>query len=170
MALRATSKNGLNPSAAFGVKLLRRCPERIFGLGQMRRRVGTRDVLVGGQNACRMIRVYEGEDHHVDRSGIDAGEVRHAAERNVVLRQEAHFQGTLPTLPALYSGFTAFRLKAPELKAMSVDRLFDRVAGKIVRRSVLGPDSTNLSPGTKLVGQLAPRHISGERSQTGVCI
>ena len=60
--------------------------------------------------------------------------------------------------------------KAPEPKIMSVDGLFDRITGKIVRRSVLGSDATNLSPGTKLIGQLAPRHVSGERSQTGVCI
>jgi hypothetical protein len=60
--------------------------------------------------------------------------------------------------------------KTPELKAMSVDRFFDRMAGKIVRRSVLGSDRTDLSPGAKLTGQLASGRISRERAQTGVCI
>ena len=41
--------------------------------------------------------------------------------------------------------------EAPELKAMSADGLFDRITGKIVRRSVPGRDRTNLSPGTKLI-------------------
>jgi hypothetical protein len=49
-------------------------------------------------------------------------------------------------------GFHCLSLKAPELKANSVDRRFDRIAGKIVRRSGLGSDRTNLSPGTKLIG------------------
>ena len=53
---------------------------------------------------------------------------------------------------------------------MSVDRLFDRIAGKIVRRSVLGSDRTNLSPGAKLIGQLAARRVSRKSSQAGVSI
>jgi hypothetical protein len=53
---------------------------------------------------------------------------------------------------------------------MSVDRLFDRMAGKTVRRSILGSDRTKLPPGAKLIGQLASGRVSGERSQTGVCI
>jgi hypothetical protein len=71
--------------------------------------------------------------------------------------------------PPLFMQVSLPFLKAPELKADSVDRCFDRIAGKIVRRSGLGSDRTNLSPGTKLVGQLASRRISGERTQTGVC-
>jgi DDE superfamily endonuclease len=55
--------------------------------------------------------------------------------------------------------------------AMSADRRFDCIAGKIVRRCALGSDHTNLTPGTKLIRQLAARRVSGERSQTqtGVC-
>jgi hypothetical protein len=60
--------------------------------------------------------------------------------------------------------------KAPELKAVSADGLFDRISGKIVRRSVPGCDRTNLSPGTKLIGQLASRRVSCKRSQTGIFI
>jgi hypothetical protein len=63
----------------------------------------------------------------------------------------------------LYSGFTAFGLTA---EAMSVDCFFDRMAGKIVRRSVLGPDPANLLPRTKLIWQTGPRHVSSERSRT----
>src|SRR5258708_32814973 len=58
----------------------------------------------------------------------------------------------------------------PELKAMSADGLFDRIAGKIVRRSVPGRDRTNLSPRTKLIRQIAAAHVSDESSQTGVCV
>jgi hypothetical protein len=46
---------------------------------------------------------------------------------------------------------------APDLKAMSADRRFDCIAGKIVRRCALGSDRTNLPPGTKLIRQLAAR-------------
>jgi hypothetical protein len=53
---------------------------------------------------------------------------------------------------------------APELKAMSADRRFDCIAGKIVRRCALGSDRTNLPPGTKLIRQFAARRVSGERS------
>jgi hypothetical protein len=56
---------------------------------------------------------------------------------------------------------------APELKTMSADSLFDRITGKIVRRSVPGRDRTNLSPGTKLIWQIATGHVSDESSQTG---
>jgi len=59
---------------------------------------------------------------------------------------------------------------APELKAMSADGLFDRITGKFVRRSVPGRDRTNLSPGTKLIWQIAAGHVSDESSQTGFCI
>ncbi len=65
--------------------------------------------------------------------------------------------------------FHRFWLKAPELKAMSVNRRFDRISGKIVRRSSVRSDHTNLSPGPKLIGQFAARHIFGERSQTNAC-
>ena len=60
--------------------------------------------------------------------------------------------------------------EAPELKAMSADGLFDRITGKIVRRSVPGRDRTNLSPGTKLIWQIATGYVSGESSQTGFWI
>jgi hypothetical protein len=53
---------------------------------------------------------------------------------------------------------------------MSVDGLFDRITGKVVWRSVPGCDRTNLSPGTKLVRQVAAGHIADESSQTGFCI
>jgi hypothetical protein len=53
---------------------------------------------------------------------------------------------------------------------MSVDRRFDHIMGEIVRRSFLRSDGTDLPPGTKLVGQFAPRYVIGERSQTGVYI
>jgi|GEM_PF-4034258 hypothetical protein len=53
---------------------------------------------------------------------------------------------------------------------MSADGLFDRITGKIVRRSVPGRDRTNLSPGTKLIWQIATGHVSDESSQTGFCI
>lgn len=59
--------------------------------------------------------------------------------------------------------------KAPEPKIMSVDGLFDRITGKIVRRSVLGSDRTDLS-GAKLIGQLVARRVSGKSSKTGVSI
>ncbi len=52
---------------------------------------------------------------------------------------------------------------------MSVDRLLDRIAGKIVRESVFGSGSTNMSSGTKSTRQLESRGISCERSQTGIC-
>jgi hypothetical protein len=42
------------------------------------------------------------------------------------------------------------------------DSLFDRSTGKIVRRSVPGRDRSNLSPGTKLIWQIATGHVSGE--------
>jgi hypothetical protein len=53
---------------------------------------------------------------------------------------------------------------------MSADGLFDRITGEIVRRCVPGRDRTNLSPGTKLIWQIATGHVSGESSQTGFCI
>ncbi len=53
---------------------------------------------------------------------------------------------------------------------MSADSLFDRITGKIVRRSVPGRDRTNLSPGIKLLWQIAAGHVSDESSQTGFCI
>jgi hypothetical protein len=71
--------------------------------------------------------------------------------------------------PALFR-FHRLWFKAPELKAVSVDCRFDRMAGKIVRRSFLGSDRTNLSPRTELIGQLASRRVSCERPQTGICI
>jgi hypothetical protein len=53
---------------------------------------------------------------------------------------------------------------------MSADGLFDRITGKIVRRSVPGRDRTNLSPGAKLIRQIAIGHVSDESSQSGVCV
>jgi hypothetical protein len=49
---------------------------------------------------------------------------------------------------------------------MSADGLFDRITGKIVRRR----DRTNLTPGTKLIWQIATGHVSDESSQTGFYI
>jgi hypothetical protein len=68
------------------------------------------------------------------------------------------------------SSFRLLWFDTPELKAMSADGLFDRIAGKIVRRSVPGRDRSNLSPGTKLIWQIATGHVSDESSQTGFCI
>ena len=53
---------------------------------------------------------------------------------------------------------------------MSADGLFDRITGQIVRWSVPGRDRTNLSPGTKLIWQIATGHVSDENSQTGFYI
>jgi hypothetical protein len=53
---------------------------------------------------------------------------------------------------------------------MSADGLLDRITGKTVRRSVPGRDRTNLSPGTELIWHIAAGHVSGESSQTDVCI
>jgi hypothetical protein len=53
---------------------------------------------------------------------------------------------------------------------MSADSLSDRSTGKIVRRSFAGRDRTNLSPGTKLIWQIATGHVSSESSQTGYLI
>ena len=64
----------------------------------------------------------------------------------------------------LYPGFAIFWFDAPELKAMSADGLFNRITGEIVRWSVPGRDRTNLSPGTKLIWQIATGHVSDESS------
>jgi hypothetical protein len=53
---------------------------------------------------------------------------------------------------------------------MSADGLFDRITGKFVWRNVAGRDRTNLSPGTKLIWQIAAGHVADESSQTGFCI
>src|SRR5262249_9529440 len=63
---------------------LRRRPECIFGLADMHRRVWKCDLLVGGEQARRVVGVEVREDHHVDRRGIDtsSGEILgHPAER-----------------------------------------------------------------------------------------
>ena len=50
---------------------------------------------------------------------------------------------------------------------MSAYSLFDRITGKVVRRSVPGRDRTDLSPGTKLIWHIATGYVSDESSQTG---
>jgi len=74
--------------------------------------------------------------------------------------------GSLWALPR----FSHLCFDAPELKAMGTNGLFDRLAGKVVRRSVLGCDHSNRAPGAKPIRQLAARGVSGESPQAGVCI
>jgi len=71
--------------------------------------------------------------------------------------------------PRALSRFRHLWFDAPELKAMSADGLFNRIAAKFVRRGALSADRANLSPGPELVRQFAARGVSGKRSQPGVC-
>jgi len=80
----------------------------------------------------------------------------------IVLKTQRCFSvesaGSMPTL------FRHVWFETPELKAMGDDGLFDHIARKIVRRSALGSDRSNLSPWPELIRQTAAGRISGERS------
>jgi len=58
----------------------------------------------------------------------------------------------------------------PKLKAIGIYCLFDRIAGKFIGRSVLGPNSSNLMPGAELIRQFATRRVSDESSEAGACL
>ena len=58
----------------------------------------------------------------------------------------------------------------PELETIGINCLFDRFAGKIIGRSALGPNPSNLLPGAKLIRQFAARRVSDESSEAGACL
>ena len=58
----------------------------------------------------------------------------------------------------------------PELETIGINCLFDRFAGKIIGRSALGPNPSNLLPGAKLIRQFAARRVSDESSEASACL
>jgi hypothetical protein len=61
-------------------------------------------------------------------------------------------------------------LDAPELEAFGIDRLFDRIARKIIGRSIIRPNRPYVMPGAELIRQLAAGRVSDKSPQTGMCI
>jgi hypothetical protein len=55
--------------------------------------------------------------------------------------------------------------QAPKLKSFSIDRLFDRIAGKLIRRIAGWPDDPGHCPGTMLLREPVDVWIAGEGPQ-----
>src|SRR5262249_16134412 len=60
----------------------------------------------------------------------------------------------------------AFLKKAPKLESLGIDCFFDRFAGEVIGRSVVGPDGAGGGPGTMVLWKPAAREVARESLQT----